>query len=216
MTPLTDPQLWLKVNSCLTLVNLTLKTLKGPLFKWRTCSVPVLWHYRINVSFSCQRQLKEDKKGWFINQIRYLVLMFCRMTAFESLAGPHCVVILPPPPHPNTVHRGPPWEAVSPALGSTKLSDTAVKQNLCASLSPRCQGRTSGMSPGWQRTISGLISPYADICEFSCVVWEFLVLRSVWIPQRVPKVVFQTQQQRMLLKHMKFLSQSHKLEKVAG
>lgn len=87
-------------------------------------------------------------KGSFIHQIRYLVLMFCRMTIFVSLAGLHCVAISAPPLTPNTVHRGPPREAVSPALRSTKPGDTAVKQNLWASLSPGCQGRTSGMSPG--------------------------------------------------------------------
>lgn len=42
----------------------------------------------------------------------------------------------------------PPWETVSPALKNTIRGDTAVKQNLCPSLSPGCQGWTLGMLPG--------------------------------------------------------------------
>lgn len=81
-----------------------------------------------------------------------LVLMFDRITILKFLSGLHCVVIWThprlPPLHPNTVHRGPTQEALGPALRSTKPGDTAVKLNLRASLSPGCQGRTSGMSPG--------------------------------------------------------------------
>lgn len=112
--------------------------------------------------------------------------LFWCLTVCKFLSGLHCVVIWIQPRlplvHPNAVQRGPTQEAFSPTLRSIKPGDTAVKLNLQASLSPGCQGRTSGMSPGQQWMISVLISPYADICEDSNDVWEFFTPSSAWIP----------------------------------
>lgn len=78
-----------------------------------------------------------------------LVLMF---DYFEILVWTTlcCDMNSPPLPllHWNTAYRGSTQEAVGPALRRPKLGDTAVKLNLQASLSPGCQGWTSGMSLG--------------------------------------------------------------------
>lgn len=146
-------------------------------------------------------------------------MMFCRKTIFESLAGLHCVVILAhpslPPLHPNTVHRGPPWEAVSPALGSTKLSDTAVKQNLCASLSPGYQGWTSGMLPGDKGRLVAWFLHMLTFVSFHVLCGNSWHWGWFGYHKGSQRSSFRHDTQRMLLKHVKFLSQSDKLEKVA-
>lgn len=110
---------------------------------WRMFSVEVLWHRPVDASF----QLSVSPKAWikvvgFINQTRYLVLIFSRKSVFEALAGRHCAW-RSPHLHITSPKQGP--QAVSPALRSSKLWDTVVKLNLCASLSPGCRERTSGM-----------------------------------------------------------------------
>lgn len=124
------------------LPNTESEDLKRTLFRWGTHCVSLL-------TCKCvfQSTLAQSGYKWrfvFMNQIYNLVLRFLQ----NIISALHCVVSLLPPLHPNTVHGGPPREAVCPALRSTKLGDMAVKQNPCASLSLGCQGQTSGMSPG--------------------------------------------------------------------
>lgn len=97
---------------------------------WRMFSAG-LWLRPIETSF----QLSASPTAWikvvgFINQTRYLVSIFSRESVFEALAGPHCARRNPP----TSPKHG--LQAVGLALRSSELRDTAVRINLCASLSP--------------------------------------------------------------------------------
>lgn len=169
------------------------------------------------LSLSCQHALKWDEGLLHLSHSLavYLVVMFCRMAIWVLGWTILCcdTTSPPPPPHqPNTVLWGPPLEAVCPAPRRTKLGDTAVKQNLCISLSPGCQGWTSGMSlgdKGW------LVAWFLHILTFV----RFHVLHgNSWhsagfgYHKGSSGSSFRQNTQRMLFKHVKFLSQSDKQE----
>lgn len=92
---------------------------------------------------------------------------------------------------------------IDPALRGTKLSDTAVKQNLCASLSPGCQGKTSGMPPCDKRRLEAWF-----LCMLTFVSFHVLYGNSwdwSWFGDHKgsQRLSFRLHAQKMLLKHVK-------------
>ena len=87
-------------------------------------------------------------------------------------------------------------------MRGTKLGDTAVKQNLCASLSPGCQGRTSGMLPGDKGRLAAWFLHMLTFVSFHVLYgnsWHWGWFGYHKGPRRSS---FRHYTQRMLLKHM--------------